>query len=144
MARIVQKYGGTSVAGPARLQAVAQRLAALAAKGHQVGAVLSAQGDTTDQLLQQARALNPSPPAQALDLLLSTGEQISVSLCAMALERLGCPAVALTGWQAGIRTDSIFGDAAIQAVAPDRILRELSAGRVVLVAGFQGDRKSVV
>lgn len=138
MALIVQKFGGTSVAGPAQLQAVARRLAKEAAAGHQVVAVLSAQGDCTDRLLNQAWALHPNPPAQLLDFLLSTGEQVSVSLCAMALEAMGCPAVALTGWQAGIQTDSKFGAACIRALDPARIRRELAAGRVVLVAGFQG------
>ncbi len=138
MALVVQKFGGTSVATAARLRAVAEIIARSVRCGDRVVAVLSAQGKTTDRLVRQAMELSPAPCARELDLLLSSGEQMSVALCAMALSELGIPAVSLTGWQAGLLTDSRHGDAHTLALCSDRIARELSQGKVVLVAGFQG------
>ena len=138
MARIVQKFGGTSVADAARVRAVAEIIAAAARRGDQVVAVLSAQGDTTDRLLAKARELGGDYPARELDVLLSTGEQISVSLCAAVLRQRGLYAVSLTGWQAGLLTDAVYGNAAVRGLSSDRIERELESGKIVLVAGFQG------
>ena len=135
---IVQKYGGTSVGDAARVRAAAGRIAETYLLGHDVVAVLSAQGDTTDELLSLAAELNPSPPKRELDMLLATGEQRSVALMAICLARMGIPAVSLTGRQAGVRTDAAHGDARIRRVDTSRIRRELGRRRVVLVAGFQG------
>ena len=136
--RIVQKFGGSSVADAARIQRVAGILAETRRAGHQVVAVLSAQGDTTDELIEKARDLNPAPSPRELDALLCVGEQISVALMAMALEAMGEPTVSLTGWQIGLRTDSRHGAARIRSIDGARLLRELEAGKIVLVCGFQG------
>ncbi|MCR4936421.1 MAG: aspartate kinase [Oscillospiraceae bacterium] len=136
--RIVQKFGGSSVADAARIQRVAGILAETRRAGHQVVAVLSAQGDTTDELIEKARGLNPAPSPRELDALLCVGEQISVALMAMALEAMGEPTVSLTGWQIGLRTDSCHGAARIRSIDSARLLRELEAGKIVLVCGFQG------
>lgn len=138
MACIVQKFGGTSVQNVERIRAAAKTIASAAEHGDQVVAVLSAQGDTTDQLLEKARELGGDYPARELDVLLSVGEQISVSLCAAALRQRGLDAVSLTGWQAGLLTDAVYGNAAVQTLCSDRIERELERGRIVLVTGFQG------
>ena len=136
--RIVQKFGGSSVADAARIQRVAGILAETRRAGHQVVAVLSAQGDTTDELIEKARDLNPAPSPRELDALLCVGEQISVALMAMALEAMGEPTVSLTGWQIGLCTDSRHGAARIRSIDGARLLRELEAGKIVLVCGFQG------
>lgn len=138
MARYVYKFGGSSVADAGRLYAVARKLAAARREGHEVVGVLSAQAGATDALLARAREIDPDCGGRELDALLSTGELCSVSLCAMALQRLGVPAVSLSGGQAGLLTDGRFGSSRVLHLTNDRIERELRAGRVVLVAGFQG------
>jgi aspartate kinase len=138
MALIVQKYGGTSVAGPDRLKAVARRVAGACASGDQVVVVVSAMGDTTDHLLELAHRVSPQPPEREMDMLLATGEIVSSTLLAMALNDLGCPALSLTGAQAGIWTDASHRKARILVVEAHRLLKEMEAGRVVVVAGFQG------
>jgi len=135
---IVQKYGGTSLADDRRIRAAAGRISELARQGHRIVVVVSAQGHTTDALMEKAGALSPQPNQRELDACLSAGEQISAALMAMALEALGCSAVSLTGWQAGIHTDGSHGNAEIRDISCDRIRRELAQGRIVVVAGFQG------
>ncbi len=134
----VQKYGGTSLADADRIHAAARRIARLAEQGAQVVVVVSAQGDTTDTLISRAQAVNPRGNAREMDMCLATGEQFSAGLMAMAIGALGIPAVSLTGWQAGIRTDGTHGNARITALQNDRIRQELEQGNVVVVSGFQG------
>jgi len=138
MALIVQKYGGSSVADADRIKNVARRIARAKDEGNQVVVVVSAMGDTTDELINLARQINERPKERELDLLLSTGELVSSTLLAMALETLGYEAISLTGVQAGIHTDSNFSRARILRVAPERVVGELERGRIVIVAGFQG------
>ncbi len=135
---IVQKFGGTSLMDPDRIRTAAARAIAKKQEGCQVVVVVSAQGHTTDRLLSQAQAVNPAPSLREMDMCLSAGEQISAALMAMTLEALGCSAVSLTGWQAGIQTDGIHGSAAVVALSGARIRQELARGRIVVVAGFQG------
>ena len=135
---IVQKYGGTSVADPQCIRRAACRAAKLRRQGARVVVVVSAQGDTTDVLLRRAAEINPQASARELDAYLSAGEQMSAALMAMAIQAQGVPAVSLTGWQAGIGTDCVFGNARFVHAEPKRILAELNAGSVVVVAGFQG------
>ena len=135
---IVQKYGGTSVADPQCIRRAACRAAKLQRQGARVVVVVSAQGDTTDVLLRRAAEINPQASARELDAYLSAGEQMSAALMAMAIQAQGVPAVSLTGWQAGIGTDCVFGNARIVHAEPKRILAELNSGNVVVVAGFQG------
>lgn len=136
--RIVQKYGGTSVENGQRIRMAAERAARLARQGNQVVVVVSAQGDTTDELLQKARGINPKACGRELDACLACGEQLSAGLMALAIQYAGFPAVSLTGWQAGIQTDGAFGNARILQVETQRIERELKNGNVVVAAGFQG------
>lgn len=138
VARYVDKFGGTSVADAGRLYAAARKLAAAHREGNEVVGVLSAQAGATDALLARAREIDPDCGGRELDALLSTGELCSVSLCAMALRRLGVPAVSLCGWQAGLLTDDRHGSARVLSLTSERIERELRAGKIVLVAGFQG------
>jgi len=138
MALIVQKYGGTSVATPERIRAVAERVLRTQRKGNQVVVVVSARGGMTDELLELARQVSPNPPPRELDMLLATGEQQSIALLAMALHDLGGSAISLTGLQVGILTDSIHGKARIRGIRADRVREELAGGRIVIVAGFQG------
>ncbi|HHY15193.1 MAG TPA: aspartate kinase, partial [Firmicutes bacterium] len=138
MAIIVQKYGGSSVADTDKIQAVARRIVDAVAQGHQVVAVVSAQGKTTDALIAQARAISSSPPKREMDMLLATGEQVSIALLAMAIDSLGQPVVSLTGAQGGIMTDTRHTKARIRLVDGSRIREELKQGKVVIVAGFQG------
>lgn len=138
MALVVQKYGGSSVANAGRIRAVARRIAARKAEGNDVVAVVSAMGDTTDALIELAHQINDHPDDREMDLLMSTGEVVSSTLMAMALHAIGVDAVSLTGAQAGLRTDSVHRRARILEIEPDRVKRELGAGRVVIVAGFQG------
>ncbi len=138
MALIVQKYGGTSVADADRIKNVARRIAARHAAGDKLVVVVSAMGNTTDDLLQLASQVSDHPEARELDVLLSTGEMVTKTLVAMALHTLDVEAVSLTGAQAGLQTDTAHGRARILAVEPARIERELERGRVVIVAGFQG------
>jgi aspartate kinase len=135
---VVQKYGGTSVADTDRIRAVAERIAQAKRAGHDVVAVVSAMGKTTDHLLSQAKEISPIPPARELDMLLTSGERISIALLAMAIHELGYTALSLTGSQAGIITDTMHGKAMIIDIAPGRITDGLAAGHVVIVAGFQG------
>lgn len=135
---IVQKYGGTSLGDSGRLQSAARRVAALAQQGAQVVVVVSAQGDTTDIMIEKAVQVNKRGSAREMDAYLAAGEQMSAGLMAMAIGALGCPAVSLTGWQAGIVTDGVHGNARIIRTRTDRIRRELALGNVVVVAGFQG------
>ncbi|HEY8489639.1 MAG TPA: aspartate kinase, partial [Dehalococcoidia bacterium] len=138
MALIVQKYGGTSVGDAERIRHVARRITARRAQGDHLVVVVSAMGDTTDRLLELARSVAERPEDRELDVLLSTGEVVSSTLVAMALRELGTPAISLTGAQAGIRTDRRYSRARILNVDPQRILREIEGGKVVIVAGFQG------
>jgi aspartate kinase len=138
MALIVQKYGGSSVATAERIRVVAQRIADRRAAGDDVVAVVSAMGNTTDDLIALAHQLNEHPADRELDVLLSTGETVSMTLMAMALHALGVDAVSLSGAQAGLRTDSVHQRARILSIEPERIRREVEAGRVVIVSGFQG------
>lgn len=135
---IVQKFGGSSVADSGRIAHVAGLIAEEYDQGNGLVVVLSAQGDSTDELIAKAREINPAPSQRELDALLSVGEQVSVSLMAMELEKMGLSAVSLTGWQAGIRTDGCHGAARIEAVETERIRAELDAGKIVVVTGFQG------
>lgn len=135
---IVQKYGGTSLADTARIQAAARRVTRLAQQGARVIVVVSAQGDTTDDLIAAAAAVNKRGSAREMDAYLAAGEQLSAGLMAMAIGSLGYPAVSLTGWQAGIMTDGVHGLARISHLEGDRITRELEKGKIVVVAGFQG------
>ncbi len=141
MSLIVQKFGGSSVADESRLRNVARIITDTYKAGNQVVAVLSAQGDTTDDLIEKARAINPNASKREMDMLLSTGEQISCALCAMAIEAMGYPVVSLTGWQAGFRTNSGYGNARIKRVRTDRLTDELDKRRIVIVTGFQGVSK---
>ena len=138
MGVIVQKYGGSSVADVERIQAVAARVAESRAQGHQVVVVVSAMGDTTDELLELARKVSPDPHRRELDMLLTAGERISMALLGMALHARGVEAVSFTGSQSGIITDGAHTNARILEVRPVRILEELGKGRVVIVAGYQG------
>ena len=138
MAVIVQKYGGSSLADSEKIRGVARRIAAARASNSGVVVVCSAMGDSTDELLALSRSVAASPVEREVDLLLSTGEIVSCALVAMALNDMDCPAVSLTGLQAGIQTEALHGKARIADVAPDRILAELDAGRVAVVCGFQG------
>jgi len=135
---VVMKFGGTSVAGPERIKAVARRLVRSHEAGNRVVAVLSAMGDTTDELLDLALQVSPRPDPRELDMLISVGERISCALAAMAIVDLGHHAISLTGSQAGIVTDTVHGKAKIVEVRAKRIHDALDAGRIVLVAGFQG------
>jgi len=135
---VVMKFGGSSVAGAERIKRVARRIARERAAGSNLVVVVSAMGDTTDELLALAAAITDEPDTRELDVLLATGEQQSSTLVSMALHALGVPAISLTGAQAGITTDGTYGKARIAGVDPARIRQEVDAGRVVIVAGFQG------
>ncbi len=135
---VVQKYGGSSLADAEMIRAVARRIAATASGGVQVVAVVSAMGDTTDELIDLAYQVSDKPALREMDLLLSSGEIVSCTLMAMALRSAGCDAIALSGLQAGIHTDTLYGRARIHSVDAQRIRTELAAGKVVVVAGFQG------
>ena len=138
MGLIVQKFGGTSVADTERLRNVARIITDTYKAGNQVVVVLSAQGDTTDDLIEKAKEINPEGSNREMDMLLSTGEQISVALCAMAIEALGYPVVSLTGWQAGILTDTAAKNARIKKIDTERLEAELDQKLIVIVTGFQG------
>lgn len=138
MSLIVQKFGGSSVANAERVFNVARIVTETYSKGNSVVVVVSAQGDTTDDLIEKAREINPSPSKREMDALLASGEQISSALLAMAIEKLGFPVTSLTGWQAGFHTDSTHGASRIKNVQAERIENELSKNNIVIVAGFQG------
>ena len=129
------------MANAERVRNVARIITDAYKKGNNVVVVLSAQGDTTDDLIEKALEINPDPSRREMDMLLSTGEQISCALCAMAIEKMGYPVVSLTGWQAGFHTNSGYTNARIKRVKPDRILEELDKRRIVIVTGFQGLNK---
>ena len=135
---IVQKYGGTSLGDPDRIRAAARRAVGLSRQGNQVVLVVSAQGDSTDLMIEKAVQINKRGSAREMDAYLAAGEQMSAGLVAMAIGAMGHPAVSLTGWQAGIETDGIHGNARIRHVQTERILRELEQGKIVVTAGFQG------
>jgi aspartate kinase len=135
---IVQKFGGTSLGSAARIRRVSRRIAETLRAGHQVVAVVSAMGHTTDRLISLAHQVNPEPAARELDMLVANGETISAPLVAMCLEGMGLPAVSLSGLQAGVRTSGHHSRARIREVRPERILQALEAGRIPVVAGFQG------
>ena len=141
MALIVQKFGGSSVKDRDRIFNVARIVANTHNAGNDVVVVVSAQGDTTDDLITKAAEISHDPSAREMDMLLATGEQISISLLAMALNELGCHAISLTGWQAGFRTDRAYTKARITRLETERISSELERNRVVVVAGFQGLNK---
>ena len=138
MALYVHKYGGSSVADAEKIVNVARRIAAVHDAGDQIVTVVSAMGDTTDELIDLAQTVSSEPDPRELDLLLSTGELVSITLLSMALRNLGYDAISLSGPQAGIRTDRTYGRARISQVDPERVRRELDRGRLVIVAGFQG------
>ena len=135
---IVQKYGGTSLGDGEKIRSAARRAAELASQGHSVVVVVSAQGDTTDLMIEKAATVNKRRAAREMDAYLASGEQMSAGLLAMAIGALGCGAVSLTGWQAGIHTDGVHGNAKIRNVDTGRIRKELNAGKIVVVSGFQG------
>ena len=135
---IVQKYGGTSLQDAGRIRSAARRITGLAQQGAQVVVVVSAQGDTTDTLIENAVRINRRGSAREMDAYLAAGEQMSAGLMSMAIGAFGYPAVSLTGAQAGIHTDGVHGNARILRVEPERIQKELAEGKVVVVAGFQG------
>ncbi|NJK76761.1 MAG: aspartate kinase, partial [Microcoleus sp. SU_5_6] len=138
MALIVQKYGGTSVGTVDRIQEVARRVAKTAKLGHSVVVVVSAMGKTTDGLVKLAKEISANPNRREMDMLLSTGEQVSIALLSMALQELGQPAISLTGAQVGIVTEAAHTRARILRIDPNRLESQLNSGKVVVVAGFQG------
>ncbi|MGZ8718651.1 MAG: amino acid kinase family protein, partial [Aeromicrobium sp.] len=138
MGIVVQKYGGSSVADATSIKRVAQRIVATKKAGHDVVVVVSAMGDTTDDLMDLAQQVSPLPPGRELDMLLTAGERISMALLAMAIGNLGQDARSFTGSQAGVITDSEHGSAKIIDVTPGRIEAALAEGSIAIVAGFQG------
>ncbi|EJW18009.1 aspartate kinase [Paenibacillus alvei] len=138
MAVYVMKFGGSSVGNIDRMKRVAKRIVEKKEEGHQCVVVVSAMGDTTDELIDQSKRLNENPPAREMDMLLTTGEQISVALLSMAIHQIGHQAVSMTGWQAGFRTDGTFGKARIVDIQAERVKQALNQGQIVIVAGFQG------
>lgn len=141
MSLIVQKFGGTSVANTERILNVAKIITETYSKGNDVIVVVSAQGDTTDELINKAKEINEDASKREMDVLLASGEQISISLLAIAIEKMGYPVVSLLGWQAGFKTDSAYGAARIKSVDPSRIEKEIDKKNIVIVAGFQGLNK---
>ncbi|MBE7012305.1 MAG: aspartate kinase [Ruminococcaceae bacterium] len=138
MSIIVQKFGGSSVADAAKVMNVASRVVDTYKAGNSVVVVVSAQGDTTDDLIDKAKEINPNASKREMDMLLSSGEQISIALLAMAIEKLGCPVISLTGWQAGFKTNSNYSNARIDKIDTERLLAEIDQKKIVIVAGFQG------
>ena len=141
MGLIVQKFGGSSVRDAERVMNVAKRITETYQAGNSVVVAVSAQGDTTDDLIEKAMEINDHASKREMDMLLSSGEQISIALLAMAIEKLGFPVVSLTGWQAGFKTNSNYGSARIKTIDTERINLELDRKRIVIVAGFQGLNK---
>ncbi len=139
---IVMKFGGSSVGTTERMGRVAQRIVDKKLQGDRVVVVVSAMGDTTDDLIDKANEINANPPAREMDMLLTTGEQISVALLSMAIHKLGHSAKSYTGWQAGIVTEDVHAKARISDISPDRIFKALDQGDIVIVAGFQGMTES--
>ena len=138
MSLIVMKFGGSSVGTPERMQRVAQRIIDRQQEGNKIVVVVSAMGDTTDDLIDQSKTLNPNPTAREMDMLLTVGEQISIALLSMTIQAAGGKAMSFTGWQAGMKTDSVHGKAKIADIQPDRLISALDSGHVAVVAGFQG------
>ena len=138
MSLIVQKYGGTSMGSPERIREVARRVARFAREGHQVVVVPSAMAGETNRLLALAKELNPDPDPRELDVIASTGEQVSIGLLCLALHKLGVKAKSYTGWQVRIVTDDAYTKARILSIDEQNVRRDLGAGHVVVVAGFQG------
>ncbi|MEE2644540.1 MAG: aspartate kinase [Myxococcota bacterium] len=143
MSIVVQKYGGSSVSTPAAIKAVATRIVATREAGHQLVVVVSAMGDSTNQLLSLAREISDTPPRRELDMLVTVGERISMALLSMAIQELGLPAVSFTGSQSGIITTEDHSNARIVEVRPHRIRAALAEGKIVIVAGFQGVSRSL-
>jgi len=141
MGLVVQKYGGSSVRDAERVMNVANRIVKTYDEGNDVIVVVSAQGDTTDDLIEKAKEINETPSKREMDMLLSTGEQISISLLAMAIEKLGRPVISLTGWQVGMHTDSKYSAARLKNIETERLRNEIDKRRIVIVAGFQGINK---
>lgn len=141
MGLVVQKFGGSSVANAERVFNVARRITDTYKQGNDVVVVVSAQGDTTDDLIEKAKEINPKPSKREMDQLLATGEQISISLLAMAIESLGFPVISLTGWQAGMQTNPNYGIARLSKINTERLELELGKKNIVIVAGFQGINK---
>ena len=141
MGLIVQKFGGSSVANAERVFNVADIITKTYDEGNNVVVVVSAQGDTTDDLIDKAKEINPNASKREMDMLLTSGEQISASLLAMAIEKLGYPVVSLLGWQAGFYTNSSYGSARIKDLNPERIRKEIDKKNIVIVTGFQGINK---
>ncbi len=141
MGLIVQKFGGSSVADAAKVNNVASRVIDTVNEGNKVVVVVSAQGDTTDDLIEKANEINPKASKREMDMLLSSGEQISIALLAMAIQRMGCSVISLTGWQAGFLTNAASGNARISKINTERLDAELDNHNVVVVAGFQGINK---
>ena len=137
-----QKYGGSSVADPEKITSVARRVAASASGGHRIVVVVSAMGKTTDSLVALAAAITPHPEPREMDMLLATGEQVTIGLLAMALQALGHPACSFTGAQVGLITDEVHTRARIKRITAERISAALDAGKIVVVAGFQGMTES--
>ena len=138
MGLIVQKFGGSSVANAERVMNVARIVTDTYKKGNDVVVVVSAQGDTKDDLIEKANEINPKAAKREMDQLLTAGEQISISLLAMAIEKLGFPVISLLGWQAGFNTNSIYTSARIKNIKPNRLQAEIAKRNIVVVAGFQG------
>ncbi len=138
MAFIIQKYGGSSVATPERILYIAQRIKDRVVAGNSLVIVVSAMGKSTNQLIQMAKEIDDTPSDREMDMLLATGEQVSIAMLAIALNKLGIEAVSLTGWQAGIQTENVHGHARILEIDSSSIEKEISTGKVVIVAGFQG------
>ena len=141
MGLIVQKFGGSSVRDAERVMNVAKIVTDTYRDGNDVVVVVSAQGDTTDDLIEKAYEINEKPSKREMDMLLTSGEQISIALLAMAIEKLGCPVVSLLGWQAGFNTSSAYGQASIKSIKTDRLRSEIDRHNIVVVAGFQGINK---
>lgn len=141
MALIVQKFGGSSVADAAKVTNVANRVVETAREGNDVVVVVSAQGDTTDDLIEKANEINPTASKREMDMLLSSGEQISIALLAMAIEKLHHPVISLTGWQAGFDTNTSYSNARINKIDTERVRAELARHNIVVIAGFQGLNK---
>ncbi len=138
LALFVMKFGGSSVGDAGRMKNVAQRIVDKKNEGHQCVVVVSAMGDTTDDLIDLSKQLNDNPPAREMDMLLTTGEQQSVALLSMAIHKLGHDAISYTGWQVGMQTNDVHAKAKIKDIKPHRILKSLDEGKIVIVAGFQG------
>lgn len=138
MSLIVMKFGGSSVGTPERMQLVAKRIIERQQEGNGIIVVVSAMGDTTDDLIDQSKQLNANPPAREMDMLLAVGEQISISLLSMTIQQQGHPSVSFTGWQAGIITEKEHGKAKIKKIDPHRVITAVKSGSIAIVAGFQG------